>query len=126
MRTFVSILIIFLLAAFVVYTAVRIEILNAQAGYYLPRQDKNPDGSFSDGKWRVSMNNDSRDQLRAVVEFNGLMQYLLAPVLFILSVFVIAKSQSVSAKIFAIVCLFTSIVAIYLMFYREYLSSLGQ
>ncbi len=125
MRTFIPILITFLFATFVSYSAVRIEVLNAQAGYYLPRQDKNSDGSFSDGKWRVSMNNSPRDQLREVVESYGLMQYLLAPLLLILSIFVIAKSKQVSAKIFASVSIFVSMAAIYLMFYREYLASLG-
>jgi len=125
MRTFIPILIVLLLAVFVAYTAVRIEILNAQAGYYLPRQDKVSDGSFSDGKWRVSMNSSPRDQLREVVESYGLMQYLLAPFLLIISVLVIAKSRSVSAKILGSVCTFVSMSAISLMFYREYLSSLG-
>lgn len=46
--------IMLLLVSFVFTTAVRIEILNAQAGYYLPRQDRQPDGRFADGKWRVS------------------------------------------------------------------------
>ena len=124
MRTFIPILIGLLLAAFVTFTAVRIEILNAQAGYYLPRQDKNSDGSFSDGIWRVSINNNPRDQLREVIESYGLMQYLLAPLLFILSIFVIATSKPVSAKVLGSVCILASMAAIYLMFYREYLSSL--
>ncbi len=119
------ILITALLTACVFYTAVRIEVLNAQAGYYLPRQDKKPDGSFSDGKWRVSMNNSPRDQLREIVESYGLMQYLLAPILLMLSVFVTARSKPLWAKIIASISLLVSVAAIYLAFYREYLSSLG-
>jgi TRAP-type uncharacterized transport system fused permease subunit len=125
MKTFVPIIVTALLAACVFYTAVRIEVLNTQAGYYLPRQDKNPDGSFLDGKWRVSMNNSPRDQLREIVESFGLMQYLLAPILLILSVFVIARSNPLWAKIIASVSLLVSVATIYLAFYREYWSSLG-
>jgi TRAP-type uncharacterized transport system fused permease subunit len=125
MKTFVLILIITLLTAFVFYTAVRIEVLNARAVEYLPRRDKNTDRSYSDGKWRISLSNSPRDELREIVQSYGLMQYLLAPLLLILSVLVIAKSKHIRGKFFAGVSILVSVTAIYLMFSREYLSSLG-
>ena len=70
-----------LLGAFVSTTAVRIEILNARAGYFLPRQDRQPDGTFAEGKWRMSLENTPRDQLGEVVQIYGIMQYVMAPVL---------------------------------------------
>jgi len=125
MKTFALTLIMTLLTAFVFYAAARIEILNAQAGYYLPRQDKNSNDSFDDGKWRISVSAEPRDELRAAVMSYGLMQYLLAPFLLILSVFVLIKSKNAWTKILGGASAFVSLAAIYLMFYREYLSSLG-
>lgn len=113
------------LAAFVLYTAVRIEILNAQAGYYLPRQDRQLDRTFADGKWRVSLENTPRDQLRWVVQTNGAMQYVITPLLFAVAAFVALKSRIKWARVAGATCMLVAIIAVWLMFYREYWSSLG-
>lgn len=76
--TSIPAVVMFLLTALVLQTDVRIEVLNFQAGSYLPRKDRNPDGTLADGKWRVSLENSPRDQLRALVGTYGLLQYLLA------------------------------------------------
>ena len=115
----------FLLTAFVLQTAVRIEVLNFQAGSYLPRKDRNADGTLADGKWRVSLENSPRDQLRALVEKLGLLQYLLAPLLLIFAIIMLLKSSKSWFKIGATFSLLTSTIAISLMLYREYYQSLG-
>jgi len=115
----------FLLTAFVVQTAVRIEVLNFQAGSYLPRKDRNPDGTLADGKWRVSLENGPRDRLRALVETFGLLQYLLAPLLLIFAIFVLLKSRGSWVKIVATLSLVVSTIAMSLTLYREYYQSLG-
>jgi hypothetical protein len=56
-----------LLTACVLQTAIRVEVLNARAGHYLPRADRNRDGTLADGKWRRSPDNSPRDQLRDLV-----------------------------------------------------------
>lgn len=114
-----------LLAAFVLYTAARIEILNAQAGYYLPRQDRQPDGTFADGRWRVSFENTPRDQLRRAVRTYGIMQYVMAPLLFAVAALVALKSKIIWARVIGATCVFVAVIALWLMFYREYWSSLA-
>jgi len=125
MRTLVLVFAMFLLTAFVVQTAVRIEVLNFQAGSYLPRKDRNPDGTLADGKWRVSLENGPRDRLRALVETFGLLQYLLAPLLLIFAIFVLLKSRRSWVKIGATLSLVVSTIAMSLTLYREYYQSLG-
>ena len=117
--------IMLLLGAFVFTTAVRIEILNAQAGYYLPRQDRQPDGTFADGKWRVSLENTPRDQLRGVVQIYGIMQYVTAPLLFAVAALVVLKAKIIWARALGATGAFVAVIALWLMFYREYWSSLG-
>jgi len=126
MRTLVLVFAMFLLTAFVVQTAVRIEVLNFQAGSYLPRKDRNPDGTLADGKWRVSLENGPRDRLRALVETFGLLQYLLAPLLLIFAIFVLLKSRRSWVKIGATLSLVVSTIAMSFTLYREYYQSLGQ
>ena len=46
----VLIILLMLLTAFVLYSAARIEVLNMRAGNYLPRRDRAPDGTLTDGK----------------------------------------------------------------------------
>jgi hypothetical protein len=121
----IFIFIMLLLGAFVFTTAIRIEILNAQAGYYLPRQDRQPDGTFADGKWRVSLENAPRDQLRRVVQTYGIMQYVMAPLLFAVAALVALKSKIIWARILGATGVFVGVIAAWLMFYREYWSSLG-
>ena len=68
-----------ILTIWVAHTALRIEILNARSGYYLPRKD-----GGADGKWRQSALNTPRDRLRDWVGGPGLLQYVLTPVLLVL------------------------------------------
>jgi hypothetical protein len=114
-----------LLAGTVLQTAARIEVMNIRAGNYLPRSDRNPDGSFSDGKWRISPDNTPRDQLRGLVETFGLAQYVLAPLLLLFAIAVYLKSRRWWAKAAAVFSLSVAGIAISLMFYREYYQSLG-
>jgi len=125
MQKLVPIFIIFLLSSFVLHTAVKIEILNAQAGNYLPRHDRQPDGTFADGKWRASLENTPRDQLRKAVQTYGIVQYVIAPLLFAVAAFVALKSKVRWAKVAGATSVFVAVVALWLMFYREYWSSLG-
>jgi hypothetical protein len=115
----------FLLTTFIVQTAVRIEVLNFQAGSYLPRKDRNTDGTLADGKWRLSLENGPRDRLRALVETFGLLQYLLAPLLLIFAISVLLKSRRSWVKIGATLSLVVSTIAMSLTLYREYYQSLG-
>jgi hypothetical protein len=114
-----------LLAAFVIQTAARVEVLNTRAGNYLPRKDRNPDGTFADGKWRVSEGITPRNQLLSVVQTFGLLQYVLAPLLFMLAVGVSSKSRKSWAKVAGAVSVFVAVIAVWLMLYREYYQSLG-
>jgi hypothetical protein len=125
MRTLVPLVVMFLLTVFVVQTAVRVEVLNIQAGDYLPRKDRNPDGTLADGKWRVSLENTPRDRLRGLVETFGLLQYVLAPLLLGVAIVVLLKSSRSWVKVGATLSLVLSVIAMSLMFYREYYQSLG-
>jgi hypothetical protein len=114
-----------LLTAFVLQSAARIEVLNMRAGNYLPRSDRNSADSLADGKWRMSQENTSRDQLRGLVKTLGLLQYVLAPLLLILAIAVFLKSRGSRAKVGAAFSVFVATIAISLMLYREYFQSLG-
>ena len=115
----------FLLTAFVVQTAVRVEVLNYQAGNYLPRADRNADGTFADGKWRLSTENTPRDQLRGLVGTWGLLQYVLAPLLLMIAVIIFLKSRRSWLTMAATLGVVVASLAISLAFYREYFPSLG-
>jgi hypothetical protein len=121
----VAVFALVLLAAFVIQTAVRIEALNIQAGNYLPRKDRNPDGTLADGKWRAGLENTPRDQLRGLVKTVGQWQYLLAPLLLILAVALFLTSRELWTKFAGAVCGFVAVVAVTLMLFREYYQSLG-
>ena len=125
MRTRVAVVVMYLLMAFVVQTAVRVEVLNFQAGNYLPRADRNSDGTLADGKWRLSLENSPRDQLHRLVATFGLLQYFLAPLLLIFAIVVLLKSSRSWARIGATFSLVAATIAISLMLYREYYQSLG-
>ena len=114
-----------LLAAFVIQTAARIEVLNARAGNYLPRNDRNLDATFADGTWRVSEGITPRNQLRSVVQTFGLLQYALAPLLFMLAAAVSLRSRKSWTKVAGTVSEFVAVIAVWLMLYREYYQSLG-
>lgn len=124
MKSFIPIVAMALLTAFVLQTAVRIEVMNVRAGYYLPRTDRNPDGTFADGKWRISQENTPRDQLRDLVQTFGLLQYVLAPLLFILSV-ALLLSRRTWVKVAATMCMFVATAGISLAVYRGYYPALG-
>jgi hypothetical protein len=117
--------IMILLTALVLQTVARIEVLNMQASDYLPRSDRNPDGSFSDGKWRISQENTPRDQLRGLVQTFGLAQYFLAPLLMMFGIAAFLKSNGSWSKAAAVACVFVAAMAISLMLYRQYYQSLG-
>ena len=125
MKRRVLIILMTLLTAFVVHSAARIEVLNFQAGSYLPRRDRDLDGNLTDGKWRISPENSPRDQLREAVQTFGLMQYVLAPVLLIFSLAVFFKTRRSRASVAATVSVFVAAIAISLMLYRGYYESLG-
>ena len=125
MSRLIPIIVMLLLAAFVVQTAARIEVLNNRAGNYLPRRDRNPDGTLTDGKWRISGENAPRDQLRGLVQTSGLLQYVLAPLLLILATAVSFRSRRSWARVAGALSMFVSIMAISLMLYRQYYQSLG-
>ena len=125
MRSHITAILMILLAAVVTDTAARIEVLNTRAGNYLPRNDRNPDSTFADGEWRVSEGTIPRNQLRSVVQTFGLLQYLLAPLLFMLAVAVSLKSRKSWAKVAGAISVFVAIIAVWLMLYREYYQSLG-
>ncbi len=99
-------------------TAIQIEILNAKANFYLPRDD------CIDGKWRISPNNTPRDRLRGWVNGPGLLQYVLAPMVLFLSIFQLKKKVSNIRKMLSIICLICSILLISIMIYRGYFTSL--
>ena len=125
MKRRVLIILLILLTAFVVHSAARIEVLNIQAGNYLPRRDRDLEGNLTDGKWRISSENSARDQLRDAVQTFGLMQYVLAPVLLIFSLAVFLKTRRSRASVAATFSVFVAAIAISLMLYRGYYESLG-
>ena len=115
----ITFVIMLLLAGWVTFVAIRIELLNAAAGYYLPV--KQPDG-----KWRISPFNTPRDQLREVIYSMGLVQYPLALALIALSVFqFVGNNDLPSRRKIALVSCIIGITAFSLASYRGYLPSLG-
>jgi hypothetical protein len=125
MRNQILVSLILLLTAFVLYTSLRIEYLNVNAGYYLPRQNRNPDGTFLDGTWRISSEDSARDRLRQTVGTFGLAQYLVVPSLLGLSLFQGFKSRARWIRTIAIGCCLIGLFALTMMYYRGYYSSLG-
>jgi len=121
----VLIILLVLLTAFVLHSAARIEVLNMRAGNYLPRRDRDPEGTLTGGKWRISPENTARDQLRDAVQTFGLMQYVLDPLLLIFSLVVFFKTKKSWASVVATFSVFAAAVAISLMLYRDYFGSLG-
>lgn len=125
MKRRVLIILLMLLTAVVLHSAVRIEMLNMQAGNYLPRRDRNPDGTLTDGTWRLSEENSARDQLRTAVQTFGLMQYVFAPLLLFFSLAVFFKTRGLWVGVAATLSVSSAVVAISLMLYRDYYGSLG-
>ena len=125
MRKQILVMVILLLAAFTLHTALRIEYLNVSAGSYLPRRDRKTDGTFSDGTWRISSEDSARDRLRQTVGTFGLVQYLAVPLLLALSLFQGFKSRARWVRTIAIGCCLIGLFALTMMYYRGYYSSLG-
>lgn len=107
-----------ILAAWVLASAVRIELLNIAAGYYLPRRD-------DDGTWRISKKPTPRNQLRGLVERVGLPQYLLAPTLIAFAGFCFATAKARGQRLFAVAGIAIGVIAWLLALYRGYFTSLG-
>ena len=107
------------LAVWVASVTVRIELQNAAADYYLPRRDGEP------GKWRISREGTPRDELRGLVDTIGLFQYLLAPLVLVLSVVHVVRRSTPLRQRVAGICGFVGLVAWGFAIYRGYFSSLG-
>jgi hypothetical protein len=106
------------LAIWVASAAIRIEWLNAEAGYYLPRRDQ-------DGKWRISQVNTPCDQLREMVTSVGVLQYLFAPLVVVVAAFHLVSRDSKMRRCLAAGSGIVGLGALGLAFYRGYFSSLG-
>jgi hypothetical protein len=108
------------LAAWTFIVAVRIELLNAEAGYYLP-------GRHGDtiGKWRISADDSPRDRLRGLVSRYGIWQYPLTVVLVFSSFFICVSSASMVKRWTAVCTGLIGLAALGLAIYREYFPSLG-
>jgi hypothetical protein len=113
------------LAGWVTTTVWRIESLNAEAGYYLPRRDIGPDGSLLDGKWRVSLQHTPRDRLREMIHAIGLWQYLLAPAGTMLSLWVAGRGATKGIRVGGWVCGALAFWSWGMAIYRGYWTSLG-
>jgi hypothetical protein len=77
------------------------------------------------GKWRISRENTSRDQLRELVLAVGLWQYLLAPLLVVLAGIHITRSNTPGQRRLGFGSAAAGLVAVSLALYRGYFSSLG-
>jgi hypothetical protein len=113
-----STIIMVILAAWVGSSTIRIEVKNADAGYYLPRQD-------DDGKWRVSVERTSRDELRDLITSIGLLQYILAPLLIIFSIIFLRMESLGISHIMIYMSMIIGIIALGSALYRGYFTSLG-
>jgi len=119
MKNHISFILMLIVAIVCLNTTITIEVLNAKANYYLPRND-----DCADGKWRISQYETPRDRLRGWVNGPGLLQYILAPLLLLLSIIQIKPNVSNIRKRISIICLVFSILCISVMVYRGYFSSL--
>ena len=115
----VTLALIFGLSLWVITTAFRIEVLNAEAGYYLPRRDR------SDSKSRIFPNDTAQDPLRDIVQTVGLLQYLLAPALIVSALVSFFNFTCIRARLVAGVAGAFGCIALGLALYRGYLSSVG-
>jgi hypothetical protein len=106
-------------ALWVTSVAIRIEVQNAAAGYYLPRRDGEA------GKWRMSRESTPRDQLRGLVSTVGLSQYFFAPLLMALAAIHATGHNAPWRRWLALSSGVVGVIALGLAFYRGYFSSLG-
>ena len=110
-------------------SAAYIEYKNAKADYFLPRQDVNEDGTWRDGKWRISaISGHPRDSLRGVVGSLGLIQY---PLCFGMIIGVIMTMQSErlrqnqTIRWLCLAAFMSAVIGLGLAMYRGYFTSLG-
>lgn len=110
-----------LLAAWTGFVAVRIEVANAAAEFYIPGREKN-----EHGKWRMSrQGNEPRDILRKWVETAGLLQYPLATWLGMLAILRHRNAKSQQERVLPAICGVIALAALVLANYRQYFVSLG-
>jgi hypothetical protein len=111
------------LAVWVLFVCIRIEVLNARADNWLSQPEAHdPDA----GKWRVSKSGDlPRDELREWVRGFGVLQYVLGPCAILFSL--AAAFSRIPRWQRSVACLLcaTSIAVVAMTFYRGYLSALG-
>ena len=123
MKHTLPILLLIILVAWTTSATIRIELLNAQADYYLPRTD-----SGADGKWRTSMHRQPRDQLRGLIQTIGLPQYPLTLIAITASLklaMMPRTSRSTSIGRIAVICGSVATIGLTMAIYRGYYSSLG-
>lgn len=116
------ILLLVILVAWTTSAMIRIELLNAQADYYLPRTD-----GGADGKWRTSLHRQPRDQLRGlIITTIGLPQYPLTLVALAASLVLSVKPRATrSTRLIAGICTIVATICLTMAIYRGYYSSLG-
>ncbi len=121
MKHHLPILLLTMLTAWMTATMLRIEMLNAQAGRYLPRTDGD-----ADGKWRISPHRQPRDQLRGLVETIGLLQYPLALIAIVASLLLLMAPHSTRpTRRLATICGILAAICLIMAIHRGYFSSLG-
>ena len=64
-------------------------------------------------------------ELKSLVSGMGLLQYILAPLLLVVSIVLIIKADKAVFRFVGVISAPIACVAIYFMFYREYFTSLG-
>jgi len=106
------------LTTWLVFTAVRIERLNAAAGNFLPRHDEG-------GKWRMSLRHTAHDQLREAVGTIGLGQYVLAPAVVILGAGLALRHRAIAVRAFVVCTSVVAFVCLGCAWYRGYFASLS-
>jgi hypothetical protein len=133
------------LAVIAILNCWMIEIVNIEAGGYLPRKDFPPDGQ--NPKWRYSPGrylleraqtpsekrqafadmqiNEPRNKLRGLIQGTGLLQYLIAPAALVMALIWRRSEKRPLACIVADLCCVSAAFCMYMMVYRGYFSSLG-
>lgn len=130
--TFLCCVIASLAAAALIVTAVRIELLNAEAGHILPRMSELR-GTGETAKWRshsdpTTSAESAQNQLRGIVSTWGLAQYPFALATTFFALFILHRSARRGGAPIAIIAtaiLLIALAAIALAIYRGYWSSLG-
>lgn len=113
------------LTALAGFTAGRVEVLNAQAGFYLPR-----DFAVDGGKWRQSLYvvtaaENARNQMRDVVGTWGLVQYPLTYGLVVAYGVTLYRRPALRWRMPLVVGALATVGCVVLMHYRGYFTALG-